>query len=105
MFQPIIDLARIQPLLDTLEQARRDIEALDVPPALERALQRVTEARGAHMSTRIEGNPMTEEEVRAEFARTTPGTGRAELETATTATPHASLDKSRVTLPPTSMVA
>lgn len=80
MFQPIIDLARIQPLLDALEQARRDIEALEVPPALERALQRVTEARGAHMSTRIEGNPMTEEEVRAEFARPTPGTSRAELE-------------------------
>lgn len=80
MFQPTLDLARIQPLLDALEQARRDIEALEVPSALERALQRVTEARGAHMSTRIEGNPMTEEEVRAEFARATPGSGRAELE-------------------------
>jgi Fic family protein len=80
MFEPVIDLPRLQPLIDALEQARRDIEALDVPPALERALQRVTEARGAHMSTRIEGNPMTEEEVRAEFARATPGTSRAELE-------------------------
>lgn len=80
MSDPIIDLDRIQPLLEALERARRDIEALDVAPALERALQRVTEARGAHMSTRIEGNPMTEEEVRAEFARTTPGTSRAELE-------------------------
>lgn len=80
MFEPLIDLKRLQPLLDALEQARRDIEALNVPPALERALQRATEARGAHMSTRIEGNPMTEEEVRAEFARPTPGTSRAELE-------------------------
>lgn len=73
MFQPVIEFARLQPLLDALEQARRDIEALEIPPALERALQRATEARGAHMSTRIEGNPMTEAEVRAEFARVTPG--------------------------------
>ena len=79
-FEPQIDLDRLQPLIDALESARQDILALDVPPMLERWLRRLTEARGAHMSTRIEGNPMTEEQVREVFARAERGTDAAELE-------------------------
>ena len=43
-------------------------------------MQRFTEARGAHMSTRIEGNPMTEEQVREAFARPQRGADEAETE-------------------------
>ena len=70
----------LQPALDTLEEARQQIEALDVPPMLERWMRRFTEARGAHMSTRIEGNPMTEEQVREAFARPQRGADEAEIE-------------------------
>lgn len=73
-------MSRLQPLLDTLEEQRRRIEALDVPPLLARWLRRITEARGAHMSTRIEGNPMTEQEVREVFARPERRTDVAEIE-------------------------
>lgn len=79
-FDPEIDFDELQPLIDALESARQDILALDVPPMLERWLRRLNEARGAHMSTRIEGNPMTEEEVREVFARTERGADAAELE-------------------------
>jgi Fic family protein len=51
-----------------------------VPPLLARWLRRITEARGAHMSTRIEGNPMTEQEVREVFARPERRTDVAEIE-------------------------
>lgn len=81
-FQPALDLARLTPLLDDLGQLRQELDALDIPPTLQRWLQVQTEARGAHMSTRIEGNLMTEPEVRSLFARPEgEGAGtRAELE-------------------------
>lgn len=79
-FEPRIDHDRLSPLLDHLEVERQELLALDVPPMLERWLQRVTEARGAHMSTRIEGNPMTEAEVREAFARDVRRSDAAELE-------------------------
>ncbi len=81
-FQPALDLDRLQPLLDNLGRLRQELDALDIPPTLQRWLQVQTEARGAHMSTRIEGNLMTEPEVRNLFARPE-GEGastRAELE-------------------------
>lgn len=81
-FRPILDLDRLTPLVDTLVRLRQELEALDIPPTLQRWLQVQTEARGAHMSTRIEGNLMTEPEVRSLFARPE-GEGastRAELE-------------------------
>ncbi len=68
-FDPIVDYSALLPLLSELERARQEIHALEVPPMFERWLQRFTEARGAHMSTRIEGNPMTEQQVREAFAR------------------------------------
>ncbi|MBM4409944.1 MAG: Fic family protein [Chloroflexi bacterium] len=81
-FQPALDLARLTPLLDDLGRLRQELDALDIPPTLQRWLQVQTEARGAHMSTRIEGNLMTEPEVRNLFARPQgEGAGtRAELE-------------------------
>ncbi len=79
-FAPRIDHDALTPLLDSLEEARQEIHALEVPPMLARWLTRSTEARGAHMSTRIEGNPMTEEEVREAFARPERGTDEHELE-------------------------
>ena len=79
-FDPVIDHDKLKPSLDSLEEARQEIHALEVPPMLERWLTRFTEARGAHMSTRIEGNPMTEEEVREAFARPERGSDAAELE-------------------------
>lgn len=81
-FQPTLDLDRLTPLLDELGHLRQELDALDIPPTLQRWLQVQTEARGAHMSTRIEGNLMTEPEVRSLFARPE-GEGastRAELE-------------------------
>jgi len=81
-FQPTLDLDRLVPLLDELGRLRQELDALDIPPTLQRWLQVQTEARGAHMSTRIEGNLMTEPEVRSLFARPE-GEGastRAELE-------------------------
>lgn len=81
-FQPTIDLGRLTPLLDNLGRLRQELDALDIPPTLQPWLQVQTEARGAHMSTRIEGNLMTEPEVRSLFARPE-GEGastRAELE-------------------------
>ena len=68
-FEPRIDHGRLTPLVEQLELERQELLALDVPPMLERWLRRFTEARGAHMSTRIEGNPMTEAQVREAFAR------------------------------------
>ena len=68
-FQPTLDLDRLTPLLDDLGRLRQELDALDIPPTLQRWLQLPTEARGAHMSTRIEGNLMTEPEVRSLFAR------------------------------------
>lgn len=81
-FQPTIDLGRLTPPLDNLGRLRQELDALDIPPTLQRWLQVQTEARGAHMSTRIEGNLMTEPEVRNLFARPEgEGAGtRAELE-------------------------
>ena len=81
-FQPILDLDRLTPLLGHLGRMRQDLDALTIPPALQRWIEAQTEARGAHMSTRIEGNRMTEPEVRHLFARAE-GEGastRAELE-------------------------
>lgn len=81
-FQPTIDLGRLTPLIDNLARLRQELDALAIPPTLQRWLQVQTEARGAHMSTRIEGNLMTEPEVRNLFARPD-GEGartRAELE-------------------------
>ncbi len=79
-FDPHIDIDSLQSLLADLEERRQRIEALDVPPLLARWLRRITEARGAHMSTRIEGNPMTEQEVREAFARPERRTDVAEIE-------------------------
>lgn len=81
-FQPTLDLDRLTPLLDNLGRLRQELDALDIPSTLQRWLQVQTEARGAHMSTRIEGNLMTEPEVRSLFARPEgEGAGtRAELE-------------------------
>ncbi len=79
-FEPRIDIANLGPALADLEERRQRIEALDVPPLLARWLRRITEARGAHMSTRIEGNPMTEQEVREAFARPERRTDVAEIE-------------------------
>lgn len=79
-FQPRLDLDSLRALLTDLEERRQRIEALDVPPLLARWLRRITEARGAHMSTRIEGNPMTEQEVREVFARPERRTEVAEIE-------------------------
>lgn len=81
-FQPALDLDRLTPLLDHLGRLRQELDALDIPPTLQRWLQVQTEARSAHMSTRIEGNLMTEPEVRNLFSRAD-GEGastRAELE-------------------------
>ncbi|HRC62808.1 MAG TPA: Fic family protein [Dehalococcoidia bacterium] len=78
--QPHLDLESLRSLLADLEERRQRIEALDVPPLLARWLRRITEARGAHMSTRIEGNPMTEQEVREVFARPERRTEVAEIE-------------------------
>ena len=70
----------ITPMLERVEDGRRAIEALQVPPNLARWLQRVNEARGAHLSTRIEGNRMTEREVRDAFTGPARRTERAEIE-------------------------
>jgi Fic family protein len=79
-FEPRLEIDSLRSLLDSLEERRQQIEALDVPPLLARWLRRITEARGAHMSTRIEGNPMTEQEVREAFARPERRTDVAEIE-------------------------
>ncbi|MCK9486185.1 MAG: Fic family protein [Dehalococcoidia bacterium] len=62
-YQPLLDLDAVEPLIERLERLRSNIHDLDVPEPLARWLARYVEARGAHMSTRIEGNPMTEREV------------------------------------------
>lgn len=80
LFTPAIDYEALQPLIADLDDARQEIEALDVTPMLARWLRRLTEARGAHMSTRIEGNPMTEEEVREAFRRPDRRDDEAEIE-------------------------
>jgi Fic family protein len=79
-FAPQIDGASLEALITSLEERRQRIEALEVPALLARWLRRITEARGAHMSTRIEGNPMTEQEVREAFARPERRTDVAEVE-------------------------
>lgn len=68
-FEPVVHAGELHPLIEALERARQDLEALDVPPMLAGWLRQLAEARGAHMSTRIEGNPMSEQEVRDLFAR------------------------------------
>src|SRR5688572_1067211 len=80
MLTPKLDFSRLQPLLESHLQSRQENEALHLPSMLARWLQRITEARGAHMSTRIEGNPMTEQEVRETFARPGRRTDTAEIE-------------------------
>ncbi len=67
-FEPRVDTAELQPLIDALERARQDLEALEVPSMLAGWLRQLAEARGSHMSTRIEGNAMSEQEVRDLFA-------------------------------------
>lgn len=79
-FTPRIRLEELAPALTALAEARQQIEALDVPPLVARWLVRIEEARGAHMSTRIEGNPMTEQQVRDAFERPERRAGRAEIE-------------------------
>ncbi|MGE0228505.1 MAG: Fic family protein [Dehalococcoidia bacterium] len=79
-FEPGVRIDTLHPTLADLDERRQRIEALDVPPLLARWLRRITEARGAHMSTRIEGNPMTEQEVREVFARPERRTEVAEIE-------------------------
>lgn len=80
-YSPTIDTARLAPLIAQLEELRREINALDVPEPLGRWLRDRAEAQGAHMSTSIEGNRMTEPEVRALFAREQPASAdRAERE-------------------------
>ena len=79
--RPTLDLDRLAPLIAQLEGLRREINALDVPEPLATWLRERTEAQGAHMSTSIEGNRMTEPEVRALFAREHPASAdRAERE-------------------------
>lgn len=68
-YQPHIDHDRLAPLLAQLEELRREISALAVPEPLAGWLRDRAEAQGAHMSTSIEGNRMTEPEVRELFAR------------------------------------
>jgi Fic family protein len=79
-FEPQVDAAQLAPLVEALEGARQDLEALDVPPMLARWLRELAEARGAHMSTRIEGNPLSEQEVRELLARPPTRPGEAALE-------------------------
>ncbi len=79
-FNPSIDEGSLRPLLDDLERLRQEIGALDPPTPLIGWLRRNVEARGAHMSTRIEGNPLTESEVRELFARHQETLDRSELE-------------------------
>lgn len=80
-YRPTIDLDRLAPLLAQLEELRREIGALDVPEPLAGWLRDRAEAQGAHMSTSIEGNRLTEPEVRALFAREHPSSAdRAERE-------------------------
>jgi Fic family protein len=69
MFEPQLDMSALEPLLRDLEEERRLLLAMAVPPLLERWLRRDAEARGAHMSTRIEGNPLTEPQVREVLSR------------------------------------
>jgi Fic family protein len=80
VFNPRIDESRLAPLISDLASLRQEIGAVDVHPLLTRWLRREVEARGAHMSTSIEGNPMTETEVRELFARHRESVDRAELE-------------------------
>ncbi|MSQ29970.1 MAG: hypothetical protein EXR68_05745 [Dehalococcoidia bacterium] len=79
-FTPQIRFGALAPTLTALVEARQTRAALDVPPLVARWLVRVAEARGAHMSTRIEGNPMTEQQVREVFERPEHRVGRAEIE-------------------------
>lgn len=69
MFDPRIDIEALQPLVDAMRELRQEIGVIDVAPVLAEWTRRHTEARGAHMSTRIEGNPMTELEVRETLER------------------------------------
>ncbi|MEX2032849.1 MAG: Fic family protein, partial [Dehalococcoidia bacterium] len=80
VFTPHIDISALEPRLARLEALRREVEDLDVPPPLARWLARYVEARGAHMSTRIEGNPMTEREVLELFDEGSGPSSRAERE-------------------------
>jgi Fic family protein len=79
-FEPTLRLEVIEARLQDLEDLRREIESLAVPVPLDRWLRSQVEARGAHMSTYIEGNPMTEPEVRELFERPREVTDRAERE-------------------------
>lgn len=79
-FTPRIRLDELATTLSALAEERQEVEALDVPPLITRWLVRIEEARGAHMSTRIEGNPMTEQQVRDAFERPERRVGRAEIE-------------------------
>ncbi|MEX1022570.1 MAG: Fic family protein [Dehalococcoidia bacterium] len=79
-FNPVLDSAAFEPLLEELSALREEFGTLDVPRPLAQWLRRHVEARGAHMSTSIEGNPMTEPEVRELFARTRETVDRAERE-------------------------
>lgn len=77
---PAVALEPLRPLLGELERLRQEIEALEVPAPLDEWLRRNVEARGAHMSTSIEGNPLTEPEVRELFVRPREVVDRAEKE-------------------------
>ncbi|GMU41623.1 MAG: hypothetical protein AMXMBFR23_24890 [Chloroflexota bacterium] len=79
-YVPTIDRARLAAPLEELAQLRQELEAVDILEPLARWLRRQVEARGAHMSTSIEGNPMTEAEVQGLFARHRETLDRAERE-------------------------
>lgn len=67
-FSPILNLDTLTPLVERLEQRRRQVIALEVAPELHQSLLGTVEARAAHLSTLIEGNAMTEAQVTTLFA-------------------------------------
>lgn len=73
-FSPTLNLDALSPLVERLEERRRQIAALEVAPELHQSLLSAVEARAAHLSTLIEGNTMTEAQVTTLFAegRATP---------------------------------
>lgn len=67
-FSPTLNLDSLIPLIERLEERRRQVFALEVAPELHQSLLGAVEARAAHLSTLIEGNAMTEAQVTTLFA-------------------------------------